>query len=562
MAKMNGAQMVVKALEDEGVSTVFGIPGGTVIHLYDALYDSKINHILMRHEQAASHAADGYARASGRPGVCIATSGPGATNLVTGIATANLDSVPMVAITGQVATTMIGTDAFQEADIVGASLPLVKHSFQLHSPDAVQSTIHKAFYIASTGRPGPVLVDVPADVQKGMGDYKYSTQLDFMGYHPENLYDVSQLDAAVSLIEHAERPVIFAGGGVIRSGASELLTEFALKYEIPVATTLLGKGGFPESHPSGLSLGMAGMHGHPVANRALMAADVVIAIGSRFSDRTTGKRQSFAADAKIIHIDLDAAEIDKAIETDVWLVGDASRVLEALMAAIRKKIADHSEWNRELAEIRIKEPMPRGEIEGEIAPWQVLETLRGLTGGSAVVTTEVGQNQMWTAQHFNFEAPRRFLTSGGLGTMGFGFPAAIGAAYACPEQPVICIAGDGSLMMNIQEFDTCARYNIPVKVVLLNNACLGNVRQWQQLFYDCRYSNTIYTRNPDFVRLSEAMGVPAFAVSRPEELTRALERLLAEPGPALLDVRIPQGALVLPMVYPGDSIDHMVSSIG
>lgn len=313
MAKMNGAQMVVKALEDEGVSTVFGLPGGTVIHLYDALYDSKLNHILMRHEQAASHAADGYARTSGRPGVCIATSGPGATNLVTGIATANLDSAPMVAITGQVATTMIGTDAFQEADIIGASLPLVKHSFQVRTPDQVQSTIHKAFYIASTGRPGPVLVDVPADVQKGMGDYKYSTELDFLGYHPENLYDVSQLEAAVSLIEHAERPVIFAGGGVIRSGASELLIDFALKYEIPVTTTLLGKGAFPESHPSGLALGMAGMHGHPVANRALMGADVIIAIGSRFSDRTTGNRQRFAADAKIIHIDLDAAEIDKAI---------------------------------------------------------------------------------------------------------------------------------------------------------------------------------------------------------------------------------------------------------
>ena len=436
MAKMNGAQMVVKALEDEGVSTVFGLPGGTVIHLYDALYDSKLNHILMRHEQAASHAADGYARTSGKPGVCIATSGPGATNLVTGIATANLDSVPMVAITGQVATTVIGTDAFQEADIIGASLPLVKHSFQVRTPDQVQSTIHKAFYIASTGRPGPVLVDVPADVQKGMGDYKYSTQLDFLGYHPENLYDVRQLEAAVSLIEHAERPVIFAGGGVIRSGASELLTDFALKYEIPVTTTLLGKGAFPESHPSGLSLGMAGMHGHPVANRALMGADVIIAIGSRFSDRTTGNRQRFAADAKIIHIDLDAAEIDKAIETDVWLVGDASRVIEALSEAMKKKIADHSEWNKTLSEIRTKEPMPRHEYSGEIAPWQVLETLHELTKGEAVVTTEVGQNQMWAAQHLRVEAPRRFLSSGGLGTMGFGFPAAMGAAYACPGQTV------------------------------------------------------------------------------------------------------------------------------
>ena len=561
MAKMNGAQMMVKALEDEGVSTLFGIPGGTVIHLYDALYDSKLNHILMRHEQAAAHAADGYARAGGRPGVCIATSGPGATNLLTGIATANLDSVPLVAITGQVAQSVIGTDAFQEADMIGASLPFVKHSFQLHSVDAIQSTVHKAFYIAASGRPGPVLIDFPADVQKASGDYQYSTQLDFMGYHPENNYNVARLDEAVSLIEHAERPVIFAGGGVVCSGASELLTEFALKYEIPVTTTLLGKGAFPESHPSGLALGMAGMHGHPVANRALMAADVVVAIGSRFSDRTTGNRQRFAADAKIIHIDLDPAEIDKTVESDVWLIGDAGRVLEAIMGAMRKKIADHSEWNKTLADIRRKEPMPHSSYEGEIAPWQALDAFCEITDHKAIITTEVGQNQMWAAQHCKVEAPRRFLSSGGLGTMGFGFPAAIGAAYACPGQTVCCVAGDGSLMMNIQELDTCARYNIPVKIMLLNNACLGNVRQWQYLFYNCRYSNTIYTRNPDFVALSESMGVPAFSVSSPGELRPAIEKMLAEPGPALLDVRIPQGAMVLPMVYPGDSIDNMVSTL-
>ena len=561
MAKMNGAQMMVKALEDEGVSTLFGIPGGTVIHLYDALYDSKLNPLLRRHEQAAAHAADGYARAGGRPGVCIATSGPGATNLLTGIATANLDSVPLVAITGQVAQSVIGTDAFQEADMIGASLPFVKHSFQLHSVDAIQSTVHKAFYIAASGRPGPVLIDFPADVQKASGDYQYSTQLDFMGYHPENNYNVARLDEAVSLIEHAERPVIFAGGGVVCSGASELLTEFALKYEIPVTTTLLGKGAFPESHPSGLALGMAGMHGHPVANRALMAADVVVAIGSRFSDRTTGNRQRFAADAKIIHIDLDPAEIDKTVESDVWLIGDAGRVLEAIMGAMRKKIADHSEWNKTLADIRRKEPMPHSSYEGEIAPWQALEAFCEITDHKAIITTEVGQNQMWAAQHCKVEAPRRFLSSGGLGTMGFGFPAAIGAAYACPGQTVCCVAGDGSLMMNIQELDTCARYNIPVKIMLLNNACLGNVRQWQYLFYNCRYSNTIYTRNPDFVALSESMGVPAFSVSSPGELRPAIEKMLAEPGPALLDVRIPQGAMVLPMVYPGDSIDNMVSTL-
>ncbi len=559
MAKMNGAQMMVKALEDEGVSTLFGIPGGTVIHLYDALYDSKLNHILMRHEQAAAHAADGYARASGRPGVCIATSGPGATNLLTGIATANLDSSPLVAITGQVAQSSIGTDAFQEADMMGASLPIVKHSFQLHSPDAIQSTVHKAFYIASTGRPGPVLIDFPADVQKGEGEYSFSKELGFMGYHPENNGNISSLDEAVSLIERAKRPVIFAGGGVVCSGASGLLAKFALKYQIPVATTLLGKGAFPESHPSGLALGMAGMHGHPVANRALMAADVIIAVGSRFSDRTTGNRQRFAADAKIIHVDLDPAEIDKTIDTDVWLVGDAGSVLRAMAEAMGKKIADHGEWIRALSEIRAKETVPRIAIDGEIAPWQALEILCELTRHEAVITTEVGQNQMWAAQHCKVEAPRRFLSSGGLGTMGFGFPAAIGAAYACPGQTVCCVAGDGSLMMNIQELDTCARYNIPVKIIMLNNACLGNVRQWQYLFYNCRYSDTIYSRNPDFVALAESMGVPAHSVSSPDALRGAIEKTLAEPGPALLDVRIPQGAMVLPMVYPGDSIDNMIS---
>ena len=558
MAKMNGAQMVVKSLEAEGVDTIFGLPGGTVIHLYDAIYDSKINHVLMRHEQAASHAADGYARVSGKPGVCIATSGPGATNLVTGIATANLDSVPMVAITGQVATTMIGTDAFQEADIMGATIPLVKHSMQVRTPEQIPVAVKKAFYIASTGRPGPVLIDVPADVQKGFGEFKCPQSISFPGYDPERGADLSQLDAAVSLLEHAERPVIFAGGGVIRSGAAGKLTELAEKLEIPVVTSLLGKGLFPESHPLGLSLGMAGMHGHPVANRALMTADVILAVGSRFSDRSTGKRSSFASEAKIIHIDLDPAEIDKAIESEVWLVGDAGKIIDAIRKSISKKYFDRSHWLEELELIRQKEPLPRNEYAGEIAPWQVIETLREITGGKSVLTTEVGQHQMWAALHYKVEEPRRFVTSGGLGTMGFGFPSAIGAALACPGQHVCCIAGDGSFMMNIQELDTCARYNIPVKVFILNNSCLGMVRQWQQLFYEHRYSNTIYNRNPDFVKIAEGMGVSGFSATRPEEIRKTIEAALKVPGPALVDFRIPQGALVLPMVPPGGSIDKMI----
>ena len=558
MAKLRGSEMVVKSLEAEGVETMFGIPGGQVIDLYDAIYDTKIKHILMRHEQAAAHAADGYARVSGRPGVCIATSGPGATNLVTGIATANLDSVPMVAITGQVATNVIGTDGFQEADIIGATLPLVKHSMQVRSPEQIPVAIKKAFYIASTGRQGPVLVDVPADIQKKVGEFKYPNKVEFPGYHPEQALNVDQLDEAVSLLEHAQRPVIFAGGGVIRSGAAAKLTDFAEKHEIPVTTTLLGKGAFPESHPLGLALGMAGMHGYPVANTALMNADVILAIGVRFSDRTTGQRNSFASKAKIIHIDMDPAEIDKAIGSDVWLTGDAGQIIDLLRSAVKKRRRGYADWLEHLEEVRKNEPMPKPRREGAIAAWQVLETLREITGGDAIVTTEVGQNQMWTAQHYKVEEPRRFVTSGGLGTMGFGFPAAIGAAFACPRQPVCCVAGDGSLMMNIQELDTCARYDIPVKIILLNNVCLGNVRMWQELFYNKRYSDTVYTKDPDFVKIAEGMGVKGMKASKPEEVRKTLEDALAYKGPVLVDFQIPQEDEVFPMVVPGTPLDKML----
>ncbi|NLV81905.1 MAG: biosynthetic-type acetolactate synthase large subunit [Synergistaceae bacterium] len=558
MAKINGAQMVLKSLEAEGVDTIFGLPGGTVIPLYDAIYDSKINHVLMRHEQAAAHAADGYARVSGKPGVCIATSGPGATNLVTGIATANLDSVPMVAITGQVPTTAIGTDAFQEADTLGITIPIVKHSMQVRTPEQIGPAIKKAFYIASTGRHGPVLVDIPADIQKSFGNFEYPKKISFLGYHPEKGTDLTQLDEAVKLLENAERPLIFAGGGVIKSGAAAKLTELAEKLQIPVATSLLGKGAFPESHPLGLSLGMAGMHGHPVANRAIMTADVILAIGSRFSDRTTGKISSFASGAKIIHIDLDAAEIDKVIGSEVWLVGDAGTVVDALTTSINRKYCDRCHWLEELELIRQREPLPRTEYPGQIAPWQIIETLREITGGKSVLTTEVGQHQMWAAMHYKVEEPGRFVTSGGLGTMGFGFPAAIGASYACPGEHVCCIAGDGSFMMNIQELDTCARYNIPVKVFILNNSCLGMVRQWQEFFYEKRYSNTLYSRNPDFVKIAEGMGVSGFLATKPEEVRKTIEAALSVPGPAVVDFRIPQEALVLPMVTPGSPIDKMI----
>jgi len=568
MSKINGAQMLFKSLEAEGVDTIFGLPGGAVITLYDALYDSKINHVLMRHEQAAAHAADGYARASGKPGVCIATSGPGATNLVTGIATASIDSVPMIAITGQVATTAIGSDAFQEADILGITIPVVKHSMQVRTPEQIAPAVKKAFHIATTGRPGPVLIDIPADVQKGFGAFEYPDKVEFLGYNPESKTDFSRLDEAVALIEQAERPLIFAGGGVIRSGAAVKLKEFAEKFQIPVVTSLLGKGAFPESHPSGLSLGMAGMHGHPVANRAVMAADVILAVGPRFSDRTTGKTSSFASKARIIHIDIDPAEMNKVIGSEIHLVGDANCILNALLISVDKKTCGctHRKWIEDLELIREKEPLPRTEYKNGIAPWHIIESLREITGGKTIVTTEVGQHQMWAAMYYKVEEPRHFLTSGGLGTMGFGFPAAIGAAYtcnssSCPQEYVCCLAGDGSFMMNIQELDTCARYNIPVKVFLFNNTCLGMVRQWQEFFFKKRYSNTLYTRDPDFVGIAESMGVKGFATCKPEDVRSTIEEALKVPGPALVDFRIPQEALVLPMVTPGSSNDEILLSL-
>lgn len=557
MSIMSGAEMVIKSLEAENVKTVFGIPGGAVIPLYDAMYDSNLNHILMRHEQAAAHAADGFARVSGKPGVCIATSGPGATNLVTGIATAQIDSVPMVAITGQVATGIIGTDGFQEADILGITLPIVKHSMQVRSADQIAPTMKKAFHIASTGRPGVVLVDVPGDIQKQSGDFSYPEKLEPLpGYKPDPIVDISGLDNALELIESAKRPVIFAGGGVIRSGASKQLKEFAEKLQIPVITSLMGKGAFPESHR--LSLGMAGMHGHPAANRALIVTDLIISVGSRFSDRTTGKVARFATEAKIIHIDLDPAEINKTVGSDVWLAGDAACVMDELSKPLKAPSQGREEWLAETDKMREAEPMPRKEIPGAIAPWQIVETLCELSGGKGVVTTEVGQNQMWAAQYYKAEGPRRFLTSGGLGTMGYGFPAAIGAAVAGSDGPVSCIAGDGSFIMNVQELDTCARFNIPVKVFILNNSCLGMVRQWQQLFYNERYSNTIYNCDPDYAAIAEAMGVRGFTESKPENVRKVIEAALETPGPALVDFKIPQDALVLPMIPAGGALDEMI----
>jgi acetolactate synthase-1/2/3 large subunit len=554
-----GAEILVKSLEDEGVKTVFGLPGGTVIPLYDAMYDSPIEHVLVRHEQAAAHAADAFSRAGDEVGVCFATSGPGATNLVTGIATASMDSSPMVAVTGQVATAAIGTDAFQEAFILGISMPIVKHSMQVRAVEDIPRAVRDAFYIASTGRPGPVLVDLPVDIQKSSGEYlrPSSTAGDFPGYSAKMPEDMSRLDEAARLIRDAERPVLIAGNGVNVSRAFDELREFSEKLSVPVATSLLGKGTISDDHPN--RVGMMGMHGHAAANRAVTNADVIIAVGSRFSDRSTGKVAEFARRARVIHIDVDSAEIRKNIDADVWLIGDAAMVLKSLASeAAGHDAAARSAWMDRIRAFEASEPMARRATDGEVHPWQVLDALDEVTRGEVIVTTEVGQNQMWAAQYHKSLHPRRFITSGGLGTMGFGIPAAMGAHYARPDLPVVCVAGDGSAMMNIQELDTYARYKMPIKVFILDNNCLGMVKQWQELFYRERYSSTLYGLRPDFVKIAQGMGVDGFFVGDPADVRPAIERAMATPGPALVHFAIPRADNVFPMVPAGESLESMI----
>ena len=554
---MNGAQIMMKSLEDEGVETAFGIPGGTVIPLYDAIYDSKVKHVLVRHEQAAAHAADAYSRVGERVGVCIATSGPGATNLTTGIATAHMDSSPLVAITGQVATTSIGTDAFQEAHILGISLPVVKHSVQVRTPGEIPQAVRDAFYIASTGRPGPVVVDLPVDVQKAQGEYYRPTGTSFPGYRSELPEDLTNLEEAAKLIREAKYPLVVAGNGVNISRAFDALKNFSEKLELPVATSLLGKGAIPCEHPN--SIGMLGMHGNAVVNRALMKSDLVIAVGSKLSDRSTGRQAGFAPNAKIIHIDLDVAEIHKNIGANVWVIGDAKKILGLLASeAAGHDSSERRAWRDELRMLDEKEPLRREAPNGDVYPWQVIDSMDRVTGGEAIVTTEVGQHQMWAALYHKAKYPRRFVTSGGLGTMGFGIPASMGVHFAKPELPVFCIAGDGSAMMNIQELDTYARYQLPIKVLVFDNNCLGMVRQWQELFFKERFSNTIYGRCPDFVKIAQGMGIEAFRVDDPNTLDSSMERALNTPGPVLVHIPIPQIEKVFPMVPAGASLDQML----
>lgn len=563
---MTGAQAIIASLEAEGVDTLFGYPGGQAIKIYDALYDStKIRHILARHEQGAVHEADGYARATGKVGVVLVTSGPGATNTVTGIATAYMDSVPLVVITGQVTRGVIGTDAFQEADIVGITMPVVKHSFLLQSTDDLTKTFREAFYIASTGRPGPVLIDIPSDLAGAQMVFRYPDHIDIPSYRPNYRGNAKQVKQAVEYIRAATRPLLMVGGGVVSSHACDEVVELAEKMQIPVVTTLLGKAAMPCSNP--LNLGPVGMHGSKYANMAVTECDLLIAVGARFSDRVTGKLSEFAPHAKVIHIDIDPAEIGKVRDPQVPIVGDAQGVVAAINARLDKVEAQprSAEWVETVFEWRERWPFYTEDFvdyPDRIAPEQVLEALSNkLDPHESVVTTEVGQHQMWAHQHVHREESRTFISSGGLGTMGFGFPAAIGAKIGRPDAQVVCVAGDGSIQMNIQEMATALGNGVAVKVLVIDNNALGMVHQWQRLFYHERYSCTEFTANPDFVKLAEAYGWQAERIAHPDQIDDALDRMLAADGPYLLDVIIPTAQTVYPMVAPGAAIDDIIGAI-
>ncbi|MFZ1128508.1 biosynthetic-type acetolactate synthase large subunit [Methanoregula sp.] len=550
-----GAKLLIESLQREGTDTLFGYPGGSVLPIYDELYDSPLRHILVRHEQAAAHAADGYARASGRVGVCLATSGPGACNLVTGIATAYMDSVPLVAITGQVPTTMLGNDAFQESDIQGITMPITKHNYLVKETSDIPRVIKEAFYIAGTGRQGPVLVDLPKDVNtRSVKEPVVPEKVVLRGYNPTYKGHKRQIDKAVELIMAAERPLIYAGGGVISSNASPELVAFASGHGIPVTTTLMGIGCIPCDHP--LNLGMLGMHGTEYANFAVTECDLLIAIGARFDDRVTGRIETFAPHARIIHIDIDPAEIGKNKHVDVPIVGDVKTVIGDMIAGLTKKNACDA-WQKKIKHWKQHHPLRFGKDNGCLHPQFILQQMNELLKGDAVIVSEVGQNQMWTAQYFCFRQPRTWITSGGLGTMGYGFPAAIGAHFARPDVPVFDVAGDGSIQMNIQEMGTAAQYNIPVKIAILNNMYLGMVRQWQELFYDRRYA---YTELPpvEFVKIAQAYGIDGMKVESCDEVMPALKAAVDHDGPFVMDFRIEREENVFPMVPAGAAINEMI----
>lgn len=553
---MNGALMLIEALKREKVEVIFGYPGGAVLPIYDKIYDSGLFHVLPRHEQGAIHAAEGYARVSGKPGVVIATSGPGATNLVTGIADAMIDSLPMVIFTGQVATSVIGSDAFQEADVLGITMPITKHSYQVRRPEELPGVIKEAFHIATTGRPGPVLIDIPKDVAGIEGTFEYDQPIDLPGYQPKIEPNYLQIRKLVEAVSRAKKPVILAGAGVLHGKASEELRQFVEQQQIPVAHTLLGLGGFPAKHP--LFLGMAGMHGTYAANMALHQCDLLISIGARFDDRVTGNLNHFAKHAKVAHIDIDPAEIGKNIHTHIPVVGDSKLVLQELIKQDGKQ-GESDEWKSQLNQWKEEYPLWYVENEAEgFKPQKLIEYIHQFTKGEAIVATDVGQHQMWAAQFYPFEKADKWVTSGGLGTMGFGLPAAIGAQLADQEATVVAILGDGGFQMTLQELAVIRELNLPVKVIVLNNHSLGMVRQWQEIFYEERYSHSKFSEQPDFVKLSEAYGIKGIRISSDEEAQEKLEEALTSREPVFIDVNVARDEKVFPMVAPGKGLHEMV----
>jgi acetolactate synthase-1/2/3 large subunit len=557
---MRAVDAVMECLKAEGVDVVFGYPGGANLPTYDAFVDAGIKHVLVRHEQGGGHAASGYARATGKVGVCLATSGPGATNLVTAITDAMMDSTPVVFITGQVRTELLGTDGFQEADTLGITMPIVKHSFMIQHPLEIPRVIHEAFHIARTGRPGPVVIDVPQDLSRAEIDYEPVTDVQLPGYQPTTEGNQKQIRQAAKALASARRPVIYAGGGVINANASDELTALVRADRFPITCTLMGLGAYPAPDPQWL--GMLGMHGTRAANYAMDEADLICAIGARFDDRITGKLSEFAPRAKFIHIDVDPAEISKNVPAHIPIVGDAKSVLTKLVAEYRALEADRSrleEWWQRIEQWHDRHPLRYDESpDHEIKPQFMMQALYEATGGDAIVCSDVGQHQMWAAQYYHFDKPRRWINSGGLGTMGYGLPAALGAQVGCPDQTVVCVTGDGSVQMNIQELATCAQDRIPIKVFIMNNGYLGMVRQWQELFWDRRYSHVDMGQFPDFVKLADAYGCTGLRFEDSRTLVDDMKAALAMDGPVVVDVRVTQEENVYPMIAPGAAARDMV----
>ncbi|MCB9495118.1 MAG: biosynthetic-type acetolactate synthase large subunit [Desulfobacteraceae bacterium] len=561
MDELTGAQILWRALKDQGVDTVFGYPGGAVIDYYHELTNTDIKHILVRHEQGAVHAADGYARATRKVGVAMVTSGPGATNTVTGIATAYMDSIPMVVITGQVPTSLIGNDAFQEVDIVGITRPCTKHNYLVKDINELEYTIKEAFHLAKTGRPGPVLIDIPKDITNAKTLYKDIKEIKMASYNPTYKPNMKQLQRVVELIKKAEKPIIFGGGGIALSQASEAFTKFAKLTDIPVTTSLMGLGTFPGTDENWL--GMLGMHGTYRANMAISESDLMLAVGVRFDDRVTGKTDEFATKSTIVHIDIDPTSIHKNVSVDIPIVGDCKETLEALNCLLEKEDKDavapkREQWKKTIDEWKSTTPLKYDQNEEVIKPQYVIEKLFEITKGEAIISTEVGQNQMWTAQYYHFNNPDNWLTSGGLGTMGYGFPAAMGAQAGKPDALVVDVAGDGSIQMNIQELATVVQYKLPVKIVILNNRFLGMVRQWQGLFYNKNYSGTDMSHAPDFVKLAEAYGAKGFRAMKPSEVEETLKKGLETEGPVIMEFVVDREENVYPMVPAGAPITKML----